>query len=362
MAKRKKSKPKAGKSGANEIGGSLGEWKALYGVMDRFFAQRPWEYFDNLDVFVVQDPNDFEMYLCSVLGAGGQEYGMNVYRGGAGMRNFYTIADGAGERLPREFYYSMDMLSFTLEDKEMLDRRDLAVIKKLLRSYRGGEWPWLRSYRPHFAPWYLEGAEVRALHLCIEQVLAVAAEHEEDTPDYLRQGEEGQILGRCFEDGAWRSRFVAVGYPVKDPAPEVELDDISAQRLASMPTTKGRFEMDLVHMPGLVADGGRPFFPLLVASTDEEGRAAMTDVFPPKGNIYEQAVSEVVTLFDKAGGRPETVALREGTFADVIEPILTNAGIRCICQELQGIDHMLVALDEHMLESASGSGGDDFVS
>ena len=65
------------------------------------------------------------------------------------------------------------MVSF--EDRQLLQQPDLATITALGMKFRGrNAWPWFRSYRPGFQPWYLTGAEARFLTLALEQAMEVA--------------------------------------------------------------------------------------------------------------------------------------------------------------------------------------------
>ncbi|MBD3240059.1 MAG: hypothetical protein GF331_05695 [Chitinivibrionales bacterium] len=75
----------------------------------------------------------------------------------------------------------------------------------------------------------------------------------------------------------------------------------------------------------------------------------------PSGALYEVAADQVVELFAKAGARPKTVVLRECTFADVVEPILTSAGVRCTYQDnLPRANKLLEELDERSDELEPG--------
>lgn len=62
-------------------------WKPLYSSIKKFIQTRPWDLFENEDVFMVQTPVDGQMYLCGVMGNGGEEFGLNAYRGAQGMRS-----------------------------------------------------------------------------------------------------------------------------------------------------------------------------------------------------------------------------------------------------------------------------------
>ena len=145
-------------------------WKNLYFLVKEFVREKPWELFRNEDVFIVQSPRDNQMYLCCIMGNGGQEFGLNAFRGAQGMRNFDKMVTLGEEKRPdKNLTFELDMLSFSLAPRDFMEKNDLAITKKLMLSFTGGAWPLIRSYKPHYYPWYLSEAEIEALCVCIEQ-------------------------------------------------------------------------------------------------------------------------------------------------------------------------------------------------
>jgi hypothetical protein len=119
-------------------------WNDFFALAKRSNATKPWELFENEDVFIVEDPRDAQLYLCCVMGNAGEEFGLNALRGPQGMRNFEEIVyadSGSG----REFRFTLDMLSYSLSPRDFMEKHDLKVIKKHLLNFPGGMWPLLRS-------------------------------------------------------------------------------------------------------------------------------------------------------------------------------------------------------------------------
>jgi len=141
-----------------------------------------------------------------------------------------------------------------------MEKQDLAVLKKLLLTFPGGGWPLIRSYSPHYYPWFLTEPEIESLMSCLEQTLAFAEKGEESIEE----------IRSCKAGGnpraVQRERFV--GFP-KSPRrilgegrnPDIQLDDITIRRLLGLPATGPKEEIDLVHLSGRITDHEPPLFP-----------------------------------------------------------------------------------------------------
>ena len=223
-------------------------WKKLYTLIQRFFREKPWELFEDGDIFIVQSPRDYQMYLCCVMGNGGEEFGLSAFRGTNGMRNFYSMYYGdENEEKDRNLFYDIDMLSFTLSSRDYLEKHDLNVTKKLMLTFPGGRWPLIRSYRPHYFPWFLSEPEIDDLCDCLEQTLLLYNEGEKAL-DQIRNVPKGQILIRCKEDSSWVAHVATVGYPKEEITPDITLDDMTIKRLRDLPVSGQKEEIDLLLM------------------------------------------------------------------------------------------------------------------
>ena len=58
---------------------STDQWRTLYDAAAELKALAPWEKLDNMNLIVITLPGEEEPYFCSLLGNGGQAYGVAVY-------------------------------------------------------------------------------------------------------------------------------------------------------------------------------------------------------------------------------------------------------------------------------------------
>jgi hypothetical protein len=305
-------------------------WKRLYSSIQKFVRAEPWELFENNDVFIVQSPRDGQMYLCCVMGNGGEEFGLNAFRGTQGMRNFDKMATHDSYDPPdKNLLYELDMLSFTLSPRDYLEDNDLKVTKKLMLSFPGGKWPLIRSYRPHYFPWFLTETEIEAYCDCLEQTLELFNEGE-DALDQIRDVAPGEMMVRCMENSSWVSRKVHIMYPAKEETPDIHLDDVTIRRLLNLPATGLKEEIDLVHLSSPIRDHEPSYYGLLLLGINEQQIANQYGLFAPFNDYFQESCDSLVQAFLSRGSKPCTVLLNsESPFADVFENIAKQADIKC---------------------------------
>lgn len=325
-------------------------WKPLYSSIKEFIRTEPWNLFENEDVFIVQSPVDGQMYLCCIMGDGGEEFGLNAFRGAQGMRNFEKMVMRHGDGPPdRNLMYELDTLSFTLSPRDYMEKQDLAIFKKLMFTFPGGGWPLVRSYRPHYYPWFLTEPEIESLTHCLTQTLALA-ENGENTLEEIRSVKPGEILVRCRENGLWVSRKVHVGFQALEETPDIKLDDITIRRLLSLPATGPNEEMDLVHLSGRITDHEPPYFPIVLTGINEKQFAHNYGLFPPFTDYFQDCCNALAQAFLSRGSKPRKVLLKDGSlFADVFEKIGEQVGIQCKrCDVLPYVSGFINSMDEAM--------------
>ncbi|MBP2642492.1 MAG: plasmid pRiA4b family protein [Firmicutes bacterium] len=89
----------------------LDKWQSLYEIANKLKECSPWQWMDNSDVFVVQDPDSGVIYYCTIMGSGGMHFGVAAYRGTKGLNVLEDMMDGADDPvLAMDFLYMNDCL------------------------------------------------------------------------------------------------------------------------------------------------------------------------------------------------------------------------------------------------------------
>ena len=175
------------------IAPTLEEWKDLYEAAKLFKNMAPWRWMVDADVFGIEDPESGEIGYCCVMGALGEVLGLVVYIGSEGLSLFQEIQSGKTSSEEDDVHLRQKCLAIIFEDREMLDKQDLNVIKTLGLKFRGRQsWPCFRSHRPGYVPWFLTGSEARYLNLALRYTMLIA---EKVLESALNRAESQYVVG-----------------------------------------------------------------------------------------------------------------------------------------------------------------------
>ena len=100
----------------------------------------------NEDLFAIENPNDGEMGYCSILGNGGEEFGLGMFLGEDGYNQYIKLIEGETEPEDIEESLMMRTLSLLFVDRDVLREEDRDIIRSLGLRFRGrNAWPFFRS-------------------------------------------------------------------------------------------------------------------------------------------------------------------------------------------------------------------------
>jgi hypothetical protein len=310
---------------------TLAQWRALYAAAVAFRDRAPWRWFRDTDLFAVEHPSLDMTGYSTVMGMGGQEFGQAVFLGAAGYAAYRRLMLEEVEPESLEALSELSSLSATFGDRELLDRRDHEVVRSLGLRFRGrGAWPWFRSMRPGYAPWYLEANEAFFLTEALTQAVAVA-ERVASGALTLGNGLAGEpILTRGFRDGSWHDEWrpaPAPPGPSQDEATTV--DEMRLQRLrAAKSPPRGTWLLDIFPMPTPVgARGERPRLPVMLLAITADGLVLGADVLEPSAGPAERQQA-IVKLLEQAPALPRAIRVGRDTVERLIAPLARPLGIR----------------------------------
>lgn len=139
------------------------EWKRLYEAATRIRELKPWEDLWDLDIIgirVGEEPENTVFY--SILGKGGDCYGITVYEGYDAFNSFMMLTMQESLNLSVEYaMFNQKNLTCYWGNREELSAKQRAIIKELGYKYRGkNQWLYFMSYEPGFYPYNLDQDEV----------------------------------------------------------------------------------------------------------------------------------------------------------------------------------------------------------
>jgi hypothetical protein len=306
---------------------SLDERRKLYEAAIRVKELAPWEWMAESDIFAVQDPETDDLGFVTVMGAVGEHFAVGVYLGTEGLYGYFNLLsapDASPERL-----LEIPQLQASFESRSMLQKEDLETINKLGLKFRGKHaWPMFRSYRPGFAPWFLEAGETRCLTHVLEQTLDVAPRIRED-PSLLDRPDEDSYLVRALDRKkgtlVWRDRIVRVSAP-EPTISSMRMDPEMIASLERLPQIKQRLEVDLFLLPSPIRErGARPCYPYALLLVDAKTKLILgNELMQPQPSLEamrESVPMKVAGLIKRMGNLPGEIKVRPGVLFDLLKPL-----------------------------------------
>lgn len=348
------------KSKSNFKAPSLEESARLFEVAARVKQLGPWEWMDESEIFGVENPETGELGFVSIMGMAGEHFAVAVYQGAAGL---YGIMNFASDLSPNpEQLLDIPQLQASFEDRELLDKQDRDLIKKLGLKFRGaGAWPMFRSYRAGYMPWFVTAEEARFLTHALTQTLDVAPRLKED-PDLLDTGDgEESFLMRVSAgssgDLVWKDRVMRVP-PPEPVAVAVAMDMELLGQLKQMPRTPLVLEADFFSLPTAIGDKGeRPYRPYALMLADERsGMIVGFEMMQPKPSqfeMYGEIPLKLVEILAQAGMVPKEIKARSELLLGLLNPLAATLNVRLReSDDLPNID----AAMESMFSWMTGNG------
>ena len=314
---------------------SLEEWRRLHEASSAIKALAPWEWMSEDMVFGVQSPETEQLGFVSVMGMLGEHFSVAVYLGAAGLYGFWSIESEQEGDYP-ERILEIPQFQASWEDRNTLRREDREIIKELGLKFRGrNEWPMFRSYRPGYAPWFLEAEEARLLADVLEQALDVIHRLDEDPSLSVSEDDESYLVRVPRRQGAsivWEDRTVRV--PPPDPTPiRMTMNTGLLEALKSRPQGAHSLQVDFSMLPGPFRDRGeRPYFAYTLLTVEPKSSFIvgheLLSVETTLEDLWGTLPSHLVNHFASFGAVPSQVRVRTRLLEQLLEPLAEELGFK----------------------------------
>lgn len=308
---------------------TLEQGRTLYAAAEEFRRLGPWAWMANEDLFAVEQPATGEVGYCSVMGAGGEEFGLAIFLGAEGFAVYRRLMLGEVDPESMEATVMLRSLSVTFGAREELDRRDREVIRSLGLRFRGRNvWPWFRSQRPGYMLWYLEQEEAYFLELALRQAVEVARQVQAGALQLTSGMGDQPVLTRCYRQGAWVDEWrQPPAWEVRWEEPE-PVDTLRLQRLRKA-KARGRvsWQLDFFFLPTPVGDRNeRPYYPCLLLAVTWQGLIVGMQLLKPWASATERQEA-VLTLLEQGPHLPREILVGREEVRRVVASLAQGLGI-----------------------------------
>ena len=330
------------------------QWQELYEAAIAFQQVAPWEWMANEDIFAVVSPINAETGYCSILGNGGEEFGLSIFLGDVGLRRLVALIEEQEDDDATAAIMTPGLV-FLLANRGELDEEDRKIINSLGLSFRGkNAWPLFRSQRPGYAPWFLERDEVIYLTATLRQALEIAGRVKDGSLDLRQNLARGKIITRYQTENGWQERWdiLRLGYLDDfDRSEPLGAADEAALFLLSKRTKErsSSWELDIfVAPPRIGPAGSRPYHPLCFMAVEREsGLVVQMNMTPPWLNASEKQ-KEVICLLEKSETLPEEIRVGSQGKRALLEPIARALGMRLRVSRLRLLEDAKASLYEYL--------------
>ena len=328
-----------------------GEWAGLYQAAIAFKQAAPWQWMANEDLFAVENPYNGEVGYCSVLGIGGEEFGLGIFLGDKGLQYYARLMSEDTEPEELDEKIMVPLLTMLFMDREELHKEDREVVRSLGLSFRGrNAWPLFRSQKPGYVPWLVEKDEVLFLTIAIQQALVVAGQVFKYELRLLKYGTSDSVYTRCFRGGSWRGEWRKLKIPNQAATivaePVGPLNEATLQLLCRRSRERsGCWELDIFVLPVPVRDAsGRPYFPLgTLAVTHDLGIIVDSNLAQPWLTLAERQ-NRVIQILEKTDQLPQEIWVKSRRIKEIMKPIVDALGIRLRVRSLRLLEEAKASL------------------
>ena len=161
---------------------SLEQWKVLYEAATRIKELKPWEKFWDMDLIGICSDDEEDTVFYSILGRGGDCYGIAVYEGYEGLNTFMMLTMQERMNLTSEYaMFHQKNLTCYWGNREELTDKQRKTIKELGYTYRGkNQWLYFLSFEPGYFPYNMNQEEVLRMSEHMQNLELALKCYEED--------------------------------------------------------------------------------------------------------------------------------------------------------------------------------------
>ena len=282
----------------------------------------------------IEHPSGDEKGYCVVLGNGGIEHGLVVYRGDEGLACYLGMVTGAIDDESEEMLDMTNALSALLADRDEVPKDDRDLIRSLGLRYRGrGRWPLFQAMKPGYLPSGLQADEAAFLAIALRSMteLASSVEKIEVTLglEDERESKTDLFLTRSLVNGEWQNRWESLLFPVPPPSPDYpHLERL--QRLAdSKPRTGSVWELSIffLHLPTGQDSEGRLYFPTFSLLVESGSGAVVPDVFMGPNPSDTDRQELLVRQLESLPELPSEIVVNAPRIGRIVESVTAPLGI-----------------------------------
>jgi len=329
-------------------------FKALVAAALEYHAREPWEEIADDETFAMRLEGEPQPVFASVMGQGGLEYGLALFRGDGALGLLRARPDD------RERLDAMWSLAVTLQPlRDIPAEFRTALTRAGLERRREDIAPFFISKNPGRRPRDINASEARLLLLALRGILS--AFDRGALPVRASAQPSGELL-TITVTGDPRSPEVGIGSESFEGAPVTAAPRLigAPEDLASLPRLEARWLVGFPFSQATIAGDDRSLRILLVV---DEGSTKVILARAIHSTEIEEAANAVFEAMDGSNpagepGRPREIVTSSRELFDLLAPAVAVADIPCrYAERIEAVESVAADFDEWLRRR--GSGADD---
>lgn len=331
-------------------------WHELFQAVDAFKQVKPWHYFWDDQIIIIEHPDTGERAYCSVMGKSEMEFGLAIYLGDDGLKSLYKMMENPNE-ITEEHIIEQRSLILFLSNRDELVAEDYSLIKQLGLRFRGSnQWPSFRSFKPGYYPWFLDYDEIHHLRFVLEQIIEVTNEFKH-SPQSIPVYSSGEWFARLPTGKAsgvnWEHRMITPELKkTNKESAGILVSEIEVKRLKKrLKHFNGIVEFDAHYFPEPVRENEeeRPYYPRMVlAAEPKEGMMLFNNMLRPEQ--YEHRLQTTfLEMLETIDGVPAEIWIETEESFQILNQLLEAFSVRIVkVDQLPAITHFRKEMAESM--------------
>ncbi len=338
---------------------TIDEWHKLYEMGLKFKKLNCWDWMHDNDVFGIQNPENDQIYYCSIMGNLQEFYGIMLYHETEGLDFLSKLHSDEIEFDNPDIIFLQQGMMLSFGSRVDLTSQDLKIIKDLNLKFRGKTaWPLFRDYTPGLFPWYLNASQCRFFTIALEQVIDVALRCKKNKFIFNSRKANSFLVRTPTAKASnqsllWEDKFIVPRPYSKSFVTIAITDELRIKRIKNQKSNRiGIWEIDTFYTPTPIKDEHeeRPFFPKVCMCVN--GRNGSMLCLNMIHNIKEEGhkfIEEFLAMTEKLKQFPHTLLVsRQETFA-LFEDLANKLGINLkMVDELSFIEQARFDMYEFM--------------
>jgi len=321
------------------------QWAALYEAAQNVRQLSPWDFLYESDVITIMLPGRDEPVYCSVIGSGGECYGVGVYPGYESFNGFCRMCEADDEELSYLLGIEQNCMMCYFGSREQISPKDREVLKALDLHFRGrNEWIYFRTMDKGFLPWYINSEQAELLTHTLQNFTMACTDFFEDKLEV--DFDSGETLLRFYspEKDLWINSAERMA-PIRIEKPRliVNNEHLTAQ-LKKKKRNGAKLEFEVTYLPTPVQEHkkDRPYFPRLALLMDRTNGLALDQHMADMNDHIEGEILGMLTGYIDKFGRPLSIHVRDDRSGRYIGDFCEKTGIKVIEGEgMPAVDGLL---------------------